>query len=322
MSCSDCDRKRLLQQKQLLETFSRRIVFDANSLSLTETILLSGIIRDIKMNDPTIGIGIKTPFELFFLGNPHIFRFNESHNTETIELSNIVYSKKQHIMENIRIAVQEKTKLIAPFSKLGGDYILPDIEKQVRFANSFNVNNNYGVILAGGTHNNTWKWYHNYQKIVDHFKDKLPFFQCGAKDDWHIGLNNAINIVGKTNIREFANFLYHAKFIVCPLSMPMHLTAALPLNESILRSTIVIAGGNEPGAFQTYPDHIVLANIEQMECSNIDNGCNKVRCQQTGDGKAIDRENLCENYNTINGLRFAKCMSKIDPTTIIKIIEK
>jgi ADP-heptose:LPS heptosyltransferase len=64
--------------------------------------------------------------------------------------------------------------------------------------------------------------------VVDHFRDRILFVQCGASGDnrHRVRLNDVIDLVGKADLRQMVRLMYHAKGVVCPVTMFMHLAAA------------------------------------------------------------------------------------------------
>lgn len=63
--------------------------------------------------------------------------------------------------------------------------------------------------------------------MVDHFEDKIQFVQVGDKSHHHPRLNNVIDLVGKTDIRQLTRLAYHAEGAICPVTFLMHLMAAV-----------------------------------------------------------------------------------------------
>jgi len=64
-------------------------------------------------------------------------------------------------------------------------------------------------------------WLHNpasYQAVVDHFRDKIHFVQCGEAGHWHQPLQGVTNLLGRTSLREFVRLIYDAEGVVCPVT--------------------------------------------------------------------------------------------------------
>ena len=98
MACNNCERKRLLKEKELA-SFERKIVFDARSLSLSQSVLLTGVIRDLKINNPKIGINVISNNQEIFFANKFLFPLVAGNNVEIITLNNnFSYNGKHQII--------------------------------------------------------------------------------------------------------------------------------------------------------------------------------------------------------------------------------
>ena len=177
-----------------------------------------------------------------------------------------------------------------------GDIYLTNDEKQNRSElDSAGIAEDFWVVVAGGKYDYTAKWWDpaRYQAVVDHFRGKLQFVQCGAAGDWHPRLNNVVDLVGKTSIRQFVRLMYHADGVLCPVTFAMHLAAAVPTKREKPRNRacVVVAGGREPPQWEAYPHHQFISNNGALSCCD-NGGCWKARCQRVGDGDRKDAD-LC-----------------------------
>jgi ADP-heptose:LPS heptosyltransferase len=181
----------------------------------------------------------------------------------------------------------------------------------------------YWIIAAGGKYDYTIKWWHRrrWQEVVNHFQKKLLFVQVGEKGHYHPPLQGVLDLRGKTSLRELIRLVYHADGIVCPVTLHMHLAAAVPLPEGRkrLRPCIVIAGGREPAHWEQYPGHYFLHTIGALECC-AKGGCWKSRTVPLGDGSGLDKPNsLCVDV-TPKGL--PRCMDMISAHQVCKLIQQ
>lgn len=125
------------------------------------------------------------------------------------------------------------------------------------------IEGDYWVIISGGKADFTTKWWdpERYQEVVDRLSDKIKFVQIGGKPagggarHYHPPLNNVINLVGKTNLREAFRIVLHAKGIITPVTCFMHLAAAVGI------PAIVIAGGREHYTWEAYTDETFHRNM-------------------------------------------------------------
>ena len=179
------------------------------------------------------------------------------------------------------------------------------------------------IIVAGGKYDLTAKWWSpsSYQAIVDHFRERIQFVQCGDSTHWHPPLEGVISLVGKTSIREFVNLMYHADGVVCPVTFAMHLAAAVPLRPGQLsRGCVVVAGGREPAHWEMYSGHQFLHTQGALSCC-ASGGCWKSRCQPMNDGDGMD-EDLCTMPVAAGpNLLIPKCMDLITPQRVIDAVQ-
>jgi ADP-heptose:LPS heptosyltransferase len=179
----------------------------------------------------------------------------------------------------------------------------------------------YWIVAAGGKYDYTIKWWHRrrWQEVVDHFKGKLLFVQVGEKGHYHPPLKNVLDFRGKTSLRDLIRLVYHADGILCPVTLHMHLAAAVPLppGRKRLRSCVVIAGGREPAHWEQYPGHHFLHTIGALDCCAT-GGCWKARTLPLGDGSKLDSvDSLCQRVTT-DGLPL--CMNLVRSADVIEAI--
>lgn len=181
----------------------------------------------------------------------------------------------------------------------------------------------YWVMAAGGKYDFTIKWWHRrrWQAVVDHFRKDLLFVQVGEKGHYHPPLKGVVDLRGKTSLRDLVRLIYHANGVVCPITLPMHLAAAVPVSEGRkrLRSCIVIAGGREPAHWEQYPGHHFLHTIGALDCC-ARGGCWKSRTVPLGDGSPLDQpDSLCVDV-TARGL--PRCMDMISTRQVCELIQQ
>lgn len=180
----------------------------------------------------------------------------------------------------------------------------------------------YWLIAAGGKFDFTVKWWDpaRYQAVVDHFAGRIQFVQVGEKDHHHPPLNGVIDLRGKTTLRELLGLMHRAQGVVCPVTLHMHLAAAVdtspgrPLN----RPCVVIAGGREPPHWEAYPFHQFHHTVGMLECCAL-GGCWKCRVFPLGDGDSKDLlPALCADV--VGSL--PRCMDMISTEDVVRSIEK
>lgn len=163
----------------------------------------------------------------------------------------------------------------------------------------------------------------NFQKVVNHFKDKIQFVQIGHKQHNHPILKGVINLVGKTDLRQLIRLIYHSVGVLTPVSLPMVLAAGVPNYFTFpkTRACVVVAGGREPVQWQAYPNHRFLHTCGTMECCDL-GGCWRSRVEKLGDGDKDKENSLCIFPTKVGGQVIAGCMAKISEEDVIREIER
>lgn len=179
----------------------------------------------------------------------------------------------------------------------------------------------FWIIVAGGKFDYTIKWWdwHRYQQVVDFFRGKILFVQVGENGHYHPALDGVIDLRGKTDLRQLVRLVYHSRGIVGPVSLIMHLAAAIEVAPGMPknRPCVVIAGGREPPHWEAYPHHQFIHTVGSLWCCD-NGGCWKSRTSPLGDGRSGDQpENLC--VEVINKL--PRCMDMITAAEVIRRIE-
>ena len=129
------------------------------------------------------------------------------------------------------------------------------------YSQKFNLPNSYSVIQPNSktsyTPNKGWG-FEKYQKVVSHFKDIL-WIQLGTTGD--LILNDVINYVGETSLRELAFIIKNAEFIIADEGLLNHVASAVKTKSFVLQS------GFSNTDISKYTDTIHIVNNPQVSCS-------------------------------------------------------
>lgn len=315
-------------------TQAERILI-TNYQSPGDITMLTAAIRDLKKAHPDrFDIYVRTGVNDLFQNNPYCKFIEEAKDPQTIREIRCHYpliqhsnQKPYHFIHGFRKYLEEQLGVPIPMGDFKGDIHLADYEKTepCQLANE-GYRGKFWIMMAGGKNDYTAKWWPNsfYQAVVDHFKGKITFVQCGERGHWHKPLTGVINMLNKTTCREFIKLMYHAEGVVCPVTFAMHLAAAVETrpNAPKLRPCVVIAGGREPDQWEKYNGHAFLSNVGRLKCCS-GGGCWRSRCQTLGDGDSKDTKDLCEQPVQVTPeLRVPKCMHMITPQKVIEAIEE
>lgn len=300
-------------------------------LSPGDIVMLTAAVRDLHQAHPgSFQTDVRTSVPALWEHNPYLTPIADT--DQTAERINMHYplvhqcnTAPYHFIHGYRCFLEEKLNLRIPATLFKGDIHLSDEERGwMSQIEETGFRGKFWIIVAGGKHDFTAKWWNpaSYQAVVDQFVGRIQFVQCGETHHWHPPLQRVINLVGKTDTRQFVRLMYHADGVVCPITFAMHLAAAVPTKaeKPKNRACVVVAGGREPAQWEAYPHHqFIHTNGALLCCDN--GGCWKSRCQQVQDGDAKEND-LCILPVTINQqLRIPRCMDMIAPQDVIRRIE-
>ncbi len=296
-----------------------------------DVVMLTAAVRDLHAAAPgQFQTDVRTAADALWEHNPHLTKLEEGEpGVEPLDMHYpLVHQSNQrpyHFIHGYVQYLEERLGLRVPVTRFAGDVHLSAAEKSAPPLDDLALPERFWIMVAGGKHDFTAKWWNpaSYQKVVDHFRGKIQFVQCGEAGHWHPPLDWVVNLIGKTTTRQFVRLMYHAEGVVCPVTFAMHLAAAVETKPGRAkhRPCVVIAGGREPTQWEAYPHHQYLSTTGMLSCC-ADGGCWKSRCQLVGDGDPKDRHDLCEHPIQITPqLRIPKCLDMISADDVIRKIE-
>lgn len=194
----------------------------------------------------------------------------------------------------------------------------------------------YWVVCSGGKRDFTNKlWgHHNYQEVVDRLRGRVRFIQVGGgrppvpwtaechgtNEDEHPQLRGAVDMVGKTTLRDLFDVVRRARGVLCGVSLMMHVAAALE------KPAIVIAGGREPVAWNAYPRQQYVHTVGALPCRDIQghagHACWRSRVVPLGIGAPVLDADTCERPVDVPGGTIPACMRLITPATVAELVAR
>lgn len=277
---------------------------------------------------------VDTTYDDIFIGNPYITKLDK--HDPKVRILDMQYPtinfSNQRPYQSVNgfvwdLAKKLKIKLEATDWK-GAVWITS--EEQAWWSQIFEIlhyNPPYWIIDAGHKWDYTAKaWdFERYQAIVDAFPE-LWFVQIGQPEHNHPKLtgNNLINLVGKTDARQFIRLMWHSFGVITPISWPMHLAYAVPPHPRFnrkARACIVIAGGREPNHWQTGPDQQFIHTCGMLDCCD-DGGCWKSRVVPIGDGDHKDQDLCVDPVLLPSGQYIGKCFDLITVDEVCLLIRR
>tara|TARA_B100000579_G_C22849354_1_gene866378 strand:+ start:16348 stop:17538 length:1191 start_codon:yes stop_codon:yes gene_type:complete len=304
-----------------------------------DLMMLTAAIRDLHNAHPgKYEVKLNTSCKEIFENNPYLSDFPDSEVDQVIRADYpLIHQSNQkpfHFIHGFRDDLEKKLNIQIPQGDFKPEIYISDQERSwMSQVAELGYKKRFWILMAGGKYDYTAKWWNPtfYQEVVDHFKGKIVFAQCGEKSHFHPPMEGTINLIGKTNLRQYIRLMYHSIGVVCPVTFAMHLSVGTPNPHGLKnRPTVVLAGGREPAQWEQYPHHRFLSNNGALPCCD-NGGCWKSRCTPVGDGDSKDQKELCiypEDTGfkgVVNGVEktvhVPKCLNMIKPKHVIEAIE-
>lgn len=296
-----------------------------NFQSPGDIVMMTAALRDLHKTYPGWFLtDVRTSCPAIFENNPYITPLSDD-DLEVIQIQasyDLIHrsnSGAYHFIHGFIMDLEERLGIRINVTEQKGDIHISELEKswfsQIREISGRDIP--YWIINAGCKNDFTCKLWEmaRYQAVVDHFP-QITFVQIGAKEHNHLPLvgPNVINLIGKTDLRQLIRLVYHSAGVITPVSLPMHLAAAIEVHPRYRRKTrpcIVIAGGREPSSWEAYTNHLFLHTCGMLPCCDL-GGCWCSRIEPLGDGDEKDTTNLCRNpVVSESGQKIPKCMDMI-----------
>jgi ADP-heptose:LPS heptosyltransferase len=300
-----------------------------NFQSPGDIVMLTAAVRDLHRAHPGEFLtDVRTPFPDLWAYNPHLTPIaDDDPEAEVVECHYPLIHQSNntpvHFLHGFPAYLNERLGLRIRVTDFKGDiYIGPD--ERAWFAEMAPLDPDtlpFWLLVSGGKRDFTIKWWDpaRHQRVVDHFRGRLQFVQVGEPSHHHPPLDGVIDLRGRTTMRQLIRLMYHASGAVSPVSLLMHLAAAVdtPPGKPRSRPCVVIAGGREPPHFTAYPHHQFIHTIGMLPCCD-QGGCWKSRTLPLGDGDDNDRpEQLC--VDVVGAL--PRCMHMITAEDVIRRVE-
>lgn len=300
-----------------------------NFQSPGDIVMLTAAVRDLHLAYPGKFLtDVRTPCPALWENNPHITPLAERDaGVEVIDCHYpLIHSSNRapyHFLHGFTEYLNERLGLAIKPTLFRGDIHLAAREKawMSQVEEILLRRTPFWIVVAGGKRDFTIKWWDHarYQRVIDHFAERIQFVQVGEVGHEHPALRNVIDLRGKTDLRQLIRLVHHAQGVLCPVTLLMHLAAAVEVapGSPKNRPCVVVAGGREPPHWEAYPHHQFLHRAGALRCCD-DGGCWKSRVRPLGDRDPNDRpENLC--VDVVGGL--PRCMSLITVADVIRAVE-
>ncbi|MCA6362929.1 MAG: ADP-heptose--LPS heptosyltransferase [Bacteroidetes bacterium] len=299
-----------------------------NYQSPGDIVMLTAAVRDLHLNYPGRYLtDVRTPCPDLWENNPYITPIQDTDpQAQKIRCEYPLIHRSNttpyHFIFGFIDFLNQKLNLtLSPHHFRGDIHLTPQEKAWMSQVQEITGDDSpFWIVFAGGKYDFTAKWWaqERYQQVVDHFRGKIRFVQVGENNHHHPALHNVIDLRGKTNLRQLVRLVYHSAGVLSPVSLGMHLAAAVETKPGHPRNRacVVVAGGREPSQWEAYPHHqFIHTNGALMCCDN--GGCWKARVKPLGDGDEKDKpENLC--VDVVGNL--PRCLDMISAEEVIRRI--
>ena len=291
-----------------------------------DILVLTAAIRDLKNKFPNLHITMSTTAPSIWEHNPHVDAFGEfssegkKETTDpdaiadlsggagvTLEmhypLINSANSSAKHFIYGFKEDLETKLGISYDIKGFKCDIHLSEEEKiwvnQVQ--QTFNYSGKFWVINSGSKNDFPLKQWSRvrWQEVVDSLRGKIQFVQVGQTNHNHEPLKGVFDLVGKTDMRQLIRLCYHAEGAVCHVTMLNHLMSAWE------KPCVVVAGGRETSAWESYNETTYLDTVGNLHC-----------CKSGGCWKSKKEDCLW-----MEGA-YPKCMNMITSADVVRAIEK
>ncbi|PWT89412.1 MAG: ADP-heptose--LPS heptosyltransferase [Proteobacteria bacterium] len=300
-----------------------------NFQSPGDIVVLTAAVRDLHLAYPGQFLtDVRTSCPAIWENNPYLTPLSEDDPSNEIvdcqyPLINQSNSAPYHFIHGFIAHLNERLGLCIRPTVFRGDIHISPLEKTwfSQVEEIVHWPQPFWIVVAGGKRDYTIKWWHpfRFQQVIDHFRGRILFVQVGESGHVHPPLRNVIDLRGKTDLRQLIRLVYHAQGVLCPVTLLMHLAAAIETRPGvpINRPCVVVAGGREPPHWEAYPHHQFLHRVGALRCCE-NGGCWKSRVVPLGDGDEKDRPESC-CVDVVGDL--PRCMDLITAEDVIRAIE-
>lgn len=288
--------------------------------------MLTALVRDLKLTyGDRYEVDVRTNFNAVWRHNPHLTPMKD--DDRGVEIIKMTYKdgitragrEKIHFVTEFYRYFESKTQIHVPCLYPQADIHLSPVEKSCP-----RISGRYWIIVPGGKTDMTNKFWSQtrYQEVVDRLTPwGLSFVQEGAvkKLCVHPPLDNVLNVVGLTSVRDLMVNIYHAEGVICGVTFQMHMAAALQV------PCVVLGGGREEPHWEEYSNdwrafgdecspvlvpHKYLHTNGLLDCCRV-KGCWKQRVIPLNDHTAHDKSLCLKPVPGENGQIVPKCMNMI-----------
>lgn len=315
-----------------------------------DALMLTALVRDLKLTyGADMELHVQTRYPDIWRHNPYIASLDSENIPRGVIVMNLDRGRNSVDRKGLTLSQRGANRHYLTFFheeftrrtgiKVDVLYSKPDLHLTEEEKANPLVGGRYWVVVPGFKSDMTTKAYRSdwWQEAINKLCHKgLSFVQEGATKPDHFNpiLENVLNLVNKTSIRDLIRNIYHAEGIISGVSLPMHIAGALE------KPCVVIMGGREEPSYEHYygqfgpraqpvvMPHAMLDTIGKLPCCQT-RGCwlrrvvpLKVPENLNSQKKALStfyNKSLCKLPNlSLNSEPVAQCMALIAPDDIVE----
>lgn len=277
--------------------------------TLGDVVVLTAAVRDLQQAHPgAFRISVEANAREVWENNPHVAEAGPL--DRVIDLGGVTLDRSgatgRHYVHAYLDLINRRLGTAARITEIKGDIHLSARERRWH-SDVWTLCGReipFWIISTGGKLDIPLKWWDakRAQQVVNALRGRIQFVQVGNWGCEHPRLDGAIDLRGKTNIRDLIHLVHYADGVLCGVTALMHLAAAVPTEHGCERAAVIVGGAREPAAWEAYPNHEYIGTAERVPCSH----CWKSRL--------IDCAHLREGVPL--------CMDAISPDEIVGRIER
>jgi ADP-heptose:LPS heptosyltransferase len=298
-----------------------------------DTLVLTALVRDIALSHPgEFEIDVDTSAMDLWKHNPYLTNLRTAARKQDADYFKISYGAG--IRDQNKETIHFLSYFYRSFNKRYKTNIVPqlpypDVHLSDEEANKPLVSGRYWVMLSGGKSDFTAKIWEGdrFQAVADRLRAQgIQIVQAGGSDrgHWHPDIKGALNLVGRTNLRDMMRLVHHSDGVICGITMAMHLAAALQ------KPCVVVSGGREAWWWEAYVNendgfgekasgtlqmpHKFLHTIGQLDCCK-QHGCWRNKVTPLGNDKSICYYPIEKVAQTV-----PKCMDMISVEHVVESV--
>jgi ADP-heptose:LPS heptosyltransferase len=300
-----------------------------NGQSPGDIVMLTAAVRDLHRAYPgEFATDVRTPCPAIWEHNPYLTPIaDDDPEAQVLDCEYPLIHRSNdapyHFIHGFIEHLNERLGLAVEPTAFRGDIHVSELEKSW-FSTVHEIVGEqlpFWIVVAGGKNDYTVKWWDpaRYQRVVDHFAGQVLFVQVGEHGHVHPPLRGVIDLRGRTDLRQLIRLVHHAQGVLCPVTLLMHLAAAVECRPGMPRNRpcVVVAGGREPPQWEAYPQHQFLHRAGALRCCD-NGGCWRSRAVPLGDGDEKDAPDHC-CVDVVGTL--PRCMDLIAAEDVIRAVE-